>query len=59
LAASIGSEIPIAFTGSVLASIAPVRDAMISRLADTLPAARVRAEAVDPLDGTLWRARNT
>ena len=55
---AIPSEIPVAFTGSVLASIAPVRDAMISRLAGTLPAARVRAEVVDPLDGALWRARH-
>jgi len=51
-------EIAIAFTGSVLACIAPVRAAMVARLAHWLPAARVREDAVDPLDGALWRARH-
>ena len=56
--ASTASQIPVAFTGGILAHIAPVRDAMTSRLAVILPAARVRGEAVDPLDGALWRARS-
>jgi N-acetylglucosamine kinase-like BadF-type ATPase len=51
--------IPVAFTGSVLNHITPVRIAMISSLALTLPAAQVHLTAVDPLDGALWRARHT
>ncbi len=52
------ARLEIAFTGSVLALIAPVRDAMVARLAVTLPGARVRPDAVDSLDGALWRARH-
>jgi N-acetylglucosamine kinase-like BadF-type ATPase len=52
------TSLDVAFTGSVLSHIAPVRAAMISQLALTLPAARVRPEAVDPLEGALWRARH-
>ena len=52
-------NLEVAFTGSVLTHIAVVRDAMISQLALTLPATRVRPDAVDPLDGALWRARHS
>jgi N-acetylglucosamine kinase-like BadF-type ATPase len=52
------TEIGVAFTGSVLARIAAVRGAMAARLAVTVPSARVREAAVDPLDGALWRARH-
>ena len=51
-------RLDVAFTGSVLAHIAPVRDAMSSQLIVTLPAARVLPTAVDALDGALWRARH-
>jgi glucosamine kinase len=50
-------EIGVAYTGSVLAQITPVRTAMIARLAASLPTARVGATPVDPLEGALWRAR--
>jgi glucosamine kinase len=50
-------SIPVAFTGSVLSQIAPVRTAMVDRLAHSLPNAQVRNSAVDPLEGALWRAR--
>jgi len=57
-AASRGTaEVGVAFTGGVLSHIAPVRAAMIARLAVSLPAARLRNSAVDPLEGALWRAR--
>ena len=52
-----GAEIGVAFTGSVLGQIAPVREAMTARLAVAVPGARVGG-AVDPLDGALWRARH-
>lgn len=53
----VGSTISVAYTGGVLTHIAQVRAAMTARLAVTLPAARVRQSAVDPLEGALWRAR--
>lgn len=52
------TSLDVAFTGSILSHIAAVRDAMISQLVLTLPAARVRPEPVDPLEGALWRARH-
>jgi N-acetylglucosamine kinase-like BadF-type ATPase len=52
-----GAEVGVAFTGSVLSEIAAVRAAMIARLEVSLPLARVRGPAVDPLEGALWRAR--
>ncbi len=52
------SNLEVAFTGSVLTHILPVRTAMISSLALTLPAAQVNPVPADPLDGALWRARN-
>ncbi len=52
-------NLEIAFTGSVLSHIAPVRDAMAARLAQTLPTARLQESAVDPLEGALWRARKS
>jgi|GEM_PF-115826 len=50
-------NLEVAYTGSVLTHIAPVRTAMIACLALTIPAAKVRLAAVDPLEGSLWRAR--
>lgn len=51
--------IPVAFTGSVLSHITPVRAAMAARLAQTLPTARLRESPVDPLEGALWHARQS
>jgi len=51
------NAIEVAFTGSVLSEIAPVRAAMIARLAISLPTAHIRETPVDPLEGALWRAR--
>jgi glucosamine kinase len=50
--------IGVAFTGSVLTHIAPVRAAMLARLAILVPNVRVPDSPVDPLDGALWRARH-
>lgn len=47
----------IAFTGSILRHIAPVREAMCDSIRQSLPKATIRLEAVDPLLGALWRAR--
>ncbi len=51
------SEIEVAYTGSVLERIGAVRAAMVKGLRTSVPLARVREGAVDPLEGALWRAR--
>jgi hypothetical protein len=54
-----GAPLPeVAFTGSILSQIAPVREAMIAWLRRELPGIRIRTEAVDPVLGALWRARS-
>ena len=52
-----GGEVGLAYTGSVLEKIAPVREAMVEALRETAPAVRVLSGAVDSLAGALWRAR--
>ena len=47
----------VAFTGSILSKIAPVRETMLAYLRRELPGIRIRTEAVDPVLGALWRAR--
>lgn len=46
-----------AFTGSVLAHVAAVRERMCAAILRELPEAHIRMDAVDPLQGALWRAR--
>lgn len=54
-----GAALPeLAFTGSILSQIAPVREAMFALLRRELPGIRIRTEAVDPVPGALWRARS-
>jgi glucosamine kinase len=47
----------IAFTGSILKSVGIVRKAMIDAIRHALPSAHLEPEAVDPVMGALWRAR--
>jgi N-acetylglucosamine kinase-like BadF-type ATPase len=47
----------VAFTGSILSRIAPVREAMFASIHRELPEVKIRTEAVDPVLGALWRAR--
>jgi hypothetical protein len=47
----------VAFTGSVLENIAVVRDAMMAEVECEHPGAQVLPQAVDPIEGALWRAR--
>jgi N-acetylglucosamine kinase-like BadF-type ATPase len=47
----------VAFTGSVLENIAVVRDAMMAEVEREHPGAQVLPQAVDPIEGALWRAR--
>jgi len=51
-------EIPgIAFTGSILEKIAIVRESMIDTIHRHLPTVKILPEAVDSIEGALWRAR--
>ena len=52
-----GDAAQVAFTGSVLGKIRPVRQAFIEHLKAALPHAEVREEAVEAIEGALWRAR--
>ncbi len=54
---SVPASWTVAFLGSILEHVAPVRDAMVDALARDLPGAIVRKDAVDPIQGALWRAR--
>lgn len=49
----------IAFTGSILRHIALVREAMCTEIQRELPGAQIQMEAVDPIQGALWRARQS
>jgi N-acetylglucosamine kinase-like BadF-type ATPase len=51
------AEVEVAYTGSVLECAGAVREAMVKELRTSLPMARAREGAVDPLEGALWRAR--
>src|SRR5271165_862663 len=48
---------PIAFAGSILENVPPVRDALIRAVQREFPAVRAPEKGVDPIDGALWRAR--
>ena len=50
-------RLSVAYTGSVIARIAPVRAAMVAALKKTAPKVKVMDEAADSLEGALWRAR--
>jgi glucosamine kinase len=47
----------IAFTGSILENVAPVRDALLAAVQHEFPNALAPEGVVDPIDGALWRAR--
>ncbi|HZD49229.1 MAG TPA: BadF/BadG/BcrA/BcrD ATPase family protein [Silvibacterium sp.] len=47
----------IAFTGSILEKVSYVRQSMIDTIRRRLPQVQILPEAVDPIDGALWRAR--
>jgi glucosamine kinase len=47
----------VAFAGSVLGQIAAVRETFIERVHAAVPGSVVRDEAIEPLEGALWKAR--
>jgi glucosamine kinase len=48
---------PIAYTGSILENVPPVRDALMAAVQGEFPAVQTPQKGVDPIDGALWRAR--
>ena len=47
----------IAFTGSILEKVGYVRQSMIDTIRRSLPTVQILPQAVDPIQGALWRAR--
>ena len=48
---------PLAFTGSILEKVAPVRDSLVTTLRIAFPALEILPGVVDPIAGALYRAR--
>ena len=48
---------PIAFAGSIMEKVSPVRTALIAAVQQEFPDVRTIAGVVDPIDGAVWRAR--
>lgn len=48
---------PIAFAGSILENVPPLRDALVLSVQREFPRAQAPDRGVDPIDGALWRAR--
>lgn len=48
----------IAFAGSIMERVQPVRDALIASLRKEFPALQTMDGVVDPIEGALWRARD-
>ncbi|HEY0263823.1 MAG TPA: BadF/BadG/BcrA/BcrD ATPase family protein [Granulicella sp.] len=51
------TPLPLAFAGSILAEVTPLREALISSLQQEHPSLIIQPGVVDPLEGALWRAR--
>lgn len=49
----------LAFTGSILEKVAPVREALMASLRAEFPAIQTPSEVIDPIAGAIWRARNS
>ena len=49
---------PLAFAGSIMERVKPVRDALVNTLRREFPLLTVSAGVVDPIEGALWRARD-
>jgi N-acetylglucosamine kinase-like BadF-type ATPase len=49
---------PVAFAGSIMERVAPVREALIDSVKEEFPSIRTRDGVVDPVLGALWRARH-
>ena len=47
----------IAFTGSILEKVQPVRDALIAAVRAEFPSIHTLDGVIDPIAGAIWRAR--
>ena len=57
--ATVSAGVPaLAFAGSILQNVLPVREALIQSVRSEFPAIRIREGVIDPIDGALWRARS-
>ena len=53
-----GSKLPaIAFTGSIMERVPPVREALIAVVRAEFPEIETRDGVIDPIVGAVWRAR--
>ena len=50
---------PVAFAGSIMEKVTPVRDALLASLRTHFPTLQALPGVVDPIAGALWRARQT
>jgi len=57
LQAGPGAAPPLAFAGSIMENVAPVREALIATVREEFPNISVLDGVVDPIAGALWRAR--
>lgn len=48
----------LAFAGSIMERVVPVREALIASLRKDFPSLQTRDGVVDPIEGALWRARD-
>jgi N-acetylglucosamine kinase-like BadF-type ATPase len=48
----------VAFAGSIMENVSPVREALIAAVKKEFPTVRTLNGVVDPIDGALWRARS-
>jgi N-acetylglucosamine kinase-like BadF-type ATPase len=48
----------LAFAGSILQNVAPVRDSLLSLVRLEFPAIHALPNVIDPIQGALWRARH-
>ncbi len=49
---------PVAFAGSIMEKVTPVRDALLASLRTHFPTLQALPGVVDPIAGALWRARH-
>ena len=50
---------PVAFAGSIMEKVTPLRDALVTSLRTHHPTLQALPGVVDPIAGALWRARQT
>lgn len=49
---------PLAFAGSIMEKVPPVRQALVQAVQESFPDVIATSGVVDPVEGAIWRARN-